>query len=217
MTIDVELLASFAAKLDCIGEPEPDKFINWLGIKTDASLFPDNPNLAGQILKDLPTGGDGVYGSYREYAAFLTAIREKGEDRGSFAAVELGAGWGPWVSSIGKVCQREGFSQINLVAVEAGQARIDALHRHLRDNGLLADEAINVKIIEGAAWSHDGPLYFPVVGAVDHGGAASQSAGKTDYRGHDALFVEVDGVGLATICDGIDRVDFMHWDVRAQS
>ena len=108
-TVNVDLLNRHKAapeQLDIV----PGCFTNWLGLATDASLFGNAAELQGKVFAEVPAGGDGVYGGYAEYASFLTAI-DQTPARGAFNAVELGAGWGPWISGVGKVCQRLGYDE----------------------------------------------------------------------------------------------------------
>jgi FkbM family methyltransferase len=186
---------------------EPGCFTNWLGLKTDASMFASCEKIRDTIRPEIPSGGDGVYGGYAEYASFLTAI-EQTPYRSSFTAIELGAGWGPWISGIGKVCQRMGFADIHLVGVEADEEKCALMRQHMARNGLAA------KVIHAAAWHEDTMLKFPVIHRQDHGAAASTEPNAKDYRGIAQSYVDVPGLSLKTICEGPPVIDYMHWDIQ---
>lgn len=181
---------------------------NFLGLHTKVDLFPaDVERFTGRYISELPINGDGVYGPAAEYAAVLTAIEAKGDDRSSFSAIELGAGWGPWISAAGVVCKRLGFERIHLVGVEAADDKANSMVAHLERNGLTG------RVLRGAAWHEDTTVYFPKIAMEDYGGAATNQKEGPDYRGSTHETVAVPAFSLQTICQGLDRVDFAHWDV----
>jgi FkbM family methyltransferase len=204
--IDVDLLNRHKAPREEL-QAYPGCFTNWLGLVTDASMFGSFNEINGKIYADIPTGGDGVYGGYPEYASFLTAI-EQTSGRDTFTAVELGAGWGPWISGAGKVCSRLGFNKVKLVGVEADEEKCRLMAEHMARNRL------NATILKGAAWKEDAMLKFPSIHRQDHGAAASESAELKDYRGFDQTYVDVPGLSLNTICKDLGVIDYMHWDIQ---
>jgi FkbM family methyltransferase len=182
-------------------------FTNWLGLRTEASMFASCEQITGRIFADVPLSDDGVYGGVAEYASFLTAI-EQSRDQGRFNAIELGAGWGPWISGVGKVCQRLGFSEINLLGVEADRDKCRLMKEHMARN------RINAKVTHGAAWKEDTTLRFPVIHSQDHGAAATAKTDIKDYRGFEQRYVEVPAFSLATMCADMPIIDYMHWDIQ---
>jgi hypothetical protein len=194
-------------------------FTNWLGIRTDADLFSNGDDFRNRVMPDLPVteAGDGVFAGYLEYASLLTAI-ESTPDRDTFTAVEIGAGWGPWISACGVVCRNLGFARTVLRGVEADQARHDMMRRHLARNGLMGAPSIDCQTVRGAAWTENTTLRFPVIDLRDSGAAASdvilENAHGQDYRGHESAFVDVPAFSLATICEGLGIIDYMHCDIQ---
>jgi hypothetical protein len=214
MVVDVELLARFAPNPEELINDDPECYMNWIGLKTDANMFNNGASIKGRVVSDLPTGGDGVYGGYTEYASFLTAIKDR-TDRGQFSAVELGAGWGPWISGAGVVCRREGFKDIKLIGVEADKGKCGLMADHLARNGLTQENCVDSRVIHGAAWKEDTDLRFPVIDSVrDHGAAATDKNEVVDYRGFASEFVTVPAFSIHTICKGLDTIDYMHWDIQ---
>lgn len=197
------------------GRPQtPDGcWTNFLGLHTRTDLFSWADEFKGRFVSELPLNGDGVYGPAQEYAAVLTAIDAKGDDRRSFSAIELGAGWGPWISAAGVVCKRLGFERINLVGVEADAEKADTMERHLAMNGLVKGP-VTSRVLRGAAWYEDTTVYWPkTLAMVDYGGAATTHESGPDYRGIEQETIAVPALSLETICAGLDRIDFAHWDV----
>jgi FkbM family methyltransferase len=171
-------------------------------------MFGSADQLRDKVFPEIPTGGDGIYGGYPEYASFLAAV-EQTPDRSKFNAVELGAGWGPWISGIGTVCRRLGFAETNLVGVEADKEKCEFMRQHLERNSLVG------RVIHGAAWREDTTLKFPVIDSkLDHGGAASIKANNKDYRGMEQQYVDVPAYSLHTICQSLPIIDYMHWDIQ---
>lgn len=204
--VDTALLGRYKATSF---DTEEGCYTNWLGLKTDASMFAHGDSLRGKIISDLPTHDDGVYGGYVEYASFLTAI-DQTTTRDKFTAVELGAGWGPWISGAGKVCQNLGFRDISLVGVEADEEKCQLMAEHMERNGL------NARLMHGAAWSEDTVLKFPKIHRQDHGAAASETGehADPDYRGLQQQYIDVKAFSLETICQSLGVIDYMHWDIQ---
>ena len=208
-----EWLRQFAASPDEMLLTDPECYTNWLGLQTDASMFNSAEQLRGRVFPQLPVPSDGVYGHDAEYTSLLTAI-EGAPNRERFTAIELGAGWGPWISAVGVVCKRRGVKEINLVGVEAHDAKFEMMREHMTRNGLLNVNGVNTKLMLGAAWKEDTELHFPKISVKDHGAAATDSPGETDYRGNAAEHVAVKAYSVPTICEGLGRIDYMHWDIQ---
>lgn len=206
-------LRQFAASPEEMLLTEPGCYMNWLGLQTDASMFISADEIRGTVRQELPFPTDGVYGHTAEYTSLLTAI-DRTANRERFTAIELGAGWGPWISAVGVVCKRLGFKDINLVGVEAHDAKFEMMREHMARNGLLDVQGVKTKLMLGAAWKEDTELRFPKISVQDHGGAATDSTGETDYRGNATEHVAVKAYSVPTICEGLGRIDYMHWDIQ---
>jgi len=207
--IDQELLLRHRAPPELL-TADPSCFTNWLGIRTDASLFPQADALRGKVFPEIPLSGDGVFGGYNEYFALLHSI-EAVPDRRRLSMVELGAGWGPWISAAGVCCRRMGFKDIGLCGVEADASRFEKMHEHFTRNGLTD---LNCRLIHGAAWSSDTTLKFPKIDVRDHGAAIGEGDGVVDYRGHARDVVDVPAYSVDTICGDLGVIDYMHWDLQ---
>jgi hypothetical protein len=208
-----ELFSKYRAGQDEL-VPIEGMFTNYFGLKTRASLFGHAANLDGLVFDEPPLGDDKVYGGAIEYASLLTAVDTRKTDE-TFSAVELGAGWGPWVSLAGVVCRRLGIAKTTLIAVEASRPKVLALKEHLAANQLLEQASIDVRVVHGAAWSEDTILYFPSeMPITDYGGGASQSASETDYRGMAYKTEPVDAFSLQSLAGHLPMVDYMHWDLQ---
>lgn len=206
-------LQRFAAPAEELVLTDPKCYMNWLGLQTEAGMFGNADQIRGRVFPELPLSDDGVYGGNAEYTSLLTAI-DATPTRDRFVAVELGAGWGPWISAVGIVCKRLGFKDVQLVGVEAHDAKAEMMRDHLTRNGLMNVDGVHSKVILGAAWKEDTVLRFPKIDVRDHGGAATSGGGDVDYRGHEAEHVAVQAFSVPTICNSLGFVDYMHWDIQ---
>lgn len=214
---DETLLARHQVK----AQPTPGLITDFLGIRTDPAVIPYAKALAGKVLDELPFPHDGFHAEAIEYASVAEAVEAAGTDR--FCAVEIGAGWGPWVCAAGVLARRKGAGRIDLIAVEADPGRYEFLKAHLAENGLrprsdeaqTAHEGVHCTLIQGAGWYEDTTMYFPAIdSAQDHGAAATSQQGDTDYRGFKVEQRAVKGVGMRTLLADVPRVDFMHVDIQ---
>lgn len=204
-----EILDRFSSETKSL---EEGCYANFLGLVTDSSLFGNSDALVNQVRMDPPIPDDGVYGSMGEYLSVLEAVESAQlAGRSSFAMVELGAGWGPWVSAAGVVCKRLGFSKVELVGIEADEDRFNSLKQHFARNGLL-ESPVFPKFIKGAAWDVDTIIHFPKTGIGDHGGAGSASG--DEYRGLEREMVAVEAFCFESIAAHLDVIDLTHWDIQ---
>jgi hypothetical protein len=205
MHLDIEALFRCVVPASEIIEG-PDYCTNWLGIKTDVSLF----GIPADRYNVPITADTQCY----EYASLLMAI-DQIQDRKQFTTVEVGAAWGPWIAAAGVICRRREFQQINLVGIEADAGKCRLMENHLGRNGLLDASNVKSRLLHGAVSANDGTVYFPVIDPlVDYGAAASLSPVETDYRGMSLEHIAVPAYSLPTICEGFDIVDYMHWDIQ---
>ncbi|MQB37581.1 hypothetical protein DXT97_12345 [Agrobacterium tumefaciens] len=203
-------------KPESLAPPAEGFYRNWLGLVTDLKFFSRHQDWSGKVIDKTPGDrkGDGIYGGDAEYASVLLAVENR-KLPSRFVGVELGAGWGPWVSAAGVASLRNGIADINLVAVEADELRCEAIQEHLNRNGLTLDRGVKSKILHGAAWYEDTTVRFGNADSFgDHGGAATAGETGTDYRGHEIKTHDVKAYSLPTICSGFQYVDYMHWDIQ---
>jgi len=196
----------------------PGYFTNFIGVETSFVVFPDVQPRGGRIFGDLPIPTDGLYGGAHEYISLLQAI-ERQRDAGEITAVEIGAGWGPWITAAGVVCARLGFRRIELLGVEADPYRFEFMRQHLEHNlgkySRAEKPEIVCRTVCAAAWTENTKLFFPVIDpSRGHGGAAVTETSATDYRGVAIPHRAVNGLKLETICEPLDKIDYMHWDIQ---
>lgn len=217
---DYTLLESF-----CVHDVSIEKefYIDGFGVKTPFACVPFlNPENIDLTRLKFPVPDDGFHAEAIEYIALVDCLtRSRG--RNSFVAVELGAGWAPWISMAGVLAHRLGINNITLTGVEASRDRFDLMRRQLETNGLRSHGVstendlfggVFTRLFHGAIWSKDGEIWFPESEVDDMGSAATPSDETVDYRGADSVNRVVPCRKLQTLLTGLDTVDFMHIDIQ---
>ncbi|HET6576426.1 MAG TPA: FkbM family methyltransferase, partial [Fimbriiglobus sp.] len=126
-------------------------------------------------------------------------------------AVELGAGWGPWLVVAAVAAARCGIRDVRLVGVEGSAAHCGFMRQHFRDNGLDPDAH---RLLHGVAAAEDGTVEFPVEPdpAADYGATvAAEDPLLQRVRGATAA---VRAYSLPTLLAPFDRVDLVHIDIQ---
>ena len=215
---DIERTATYA---NAEGSTKAGFVTDFLGIRTSVAVLPYVAHLSGQRVSGLPFPDDSMHADGIEYAALSFAV--DGAASGCFTAMELGAGWGPWLAASGVLAKRRGIAEVRLVGVEADSGRYEFMFEHLHENGLrpLSRESLTTvdgvtcDLRLGAAWWENSTLYFPVVdSANDHGGAVSQTRSSQDYRGLQLDHREVQAFSVPELLDHYLAVDFLHVDIQ---
>lgn len=167
----------------------------------------------------MPVPDDGFHAEALEYVALIDSIRRS---RDSFCAVEIGAGWAPWVSLGGVLARKQVFSNISLVSVEGLPSRFELMKKQLTFNSLRPDseecdtllDNIHCKLFKGAAGFGQDCLWFPDAPVTDMGSAASTENGQTDYRGLQTTNTKIKAYTLHDILDDLEKIDYLHIDIQ---
>lgn len=158
---DIELLLRYARP----SEPEPPFFKDFLGSRTAIGYVHTTANMSG-VVEGLPIPNS----IHSEAIEWVGAIRAVDEAMDRFVAVELGAGWGPWLVSSGVAVRNKGIEDIRLIAVEADAGKVEFIKKHLGDNGF---DPADHRILHGVVGPRDGFAYFPEINSeIDFGGEA---------------------------------------------
>ncbi len=202
---------------------DPAFFTDAMGVKVSLEYCPWVWDRTGYVERRLPIPNDTYLGEAIEYVAFALAV-ERASGQHQLSVVELGAGWGPWVSLGAVNASRLGFAKVSIVAFEADVTRFAALRRHLAINGVVDESAPDFgqeghrewHLHQAAAHSENGVLYWPAASNVhDAGMAAIHEAGtEQDYRGQAIETIEVKATSVAQAIDHLPVVDFMHVDIQ---
>jgi hypothetical protein len=132
-----------------------------------------------------------------------------------FCVFELGASYAPWLVTAGVICERLGFSEVELIGVEATVNGQIEMRRHFENNGLHHSKNVSLTPIFGAVDTSDGVIFFPDVDTKsDNGAKVVKRVDGVDYRGLNLKYVEVPSFSLTTLTRDFDRIDFLHMDLQ---
>lgn len=217
---DLAILKEFATVTAAI---DIDHYTDGFGVKTLYECVPFvEPGSLDLRRLELPVPDDGFHAETIEYVAVTDALHRFLQGA-SFCAVEIGAGWAPWITVAGVIGRRQGIKQLKLVGVEASSNRFSLMRRHLETNGLRPPGATSedaqcgtvfTRLFNGAIWTHDGVIWFPETDVADMGAAATTSDGSTDYRGAELSNKSIACKRLDTLLQDLGVVDFMHIDIQ---
>lgn len=217
---DIERIRSIAAPE---AAPDPQFFTDAMGVKVSLEYCPWVWDRTGYAERRLPIPTDTYLGEAIEYAGFGLAV-ERARGQKQLSVVELGAGWGPWVSLGGVTASRLGFAKVSIVAFEADATRFAAMRRHLAINRVVDesapdcghDERREWRLHHAAAHSVNGVLYWPAASNLHDAGMAAihEADAAQDYRGKTIETVEVKAIAVAEAIEHLPVVDFMHVDIQ---
>lgn len=210
--IDVQLLQDF-----CVSDRSPRSgfIVDFLNVHTRVSSLANSQRLHEGVL-NIPVPGD----YHAEAIEYVGLIKSVASARGQFIALELGAGWGPWLVAGAAAARRRGIDVIRLCGVEADPQHFDFMVQHFIDNGL--NPAAH-RLLKAAVGLERGIARWPKIAdaANDWGSRpARMQEGVPDL--HDASylgaliddFIEVDIVPATEILEQETRWDLVHIDVQ---
>jgi FkbM family methyltransferase len=196
-------------------------YTDFSGVRTRLSYFGAELGSRDGAIGSIPFPDDGVHAEAIEYLAAIKAVNAA--SGASFTAVELGAGYGPWLVFSAKAAMKKGgIKNINLIAVEADLERHGLLKDHFRNNGLpVPDDSgivktgnVSASLIYGAVSDVNGEISFGSQDIHDWGAAPIEGAGNVDYRGFQVTSRTVKAYTIERIIQELDSVDFLHIDIQ---
>lgn len=131
----------------CLSPAPAEGFIlDRLEVKTrGSSLWDQVQYLVGTVIP--PPIPNDFHAEAIEWIGLLKSVRSA---RGKYVAMELGAGWGPWVVSGAVAARNVGIRDISLLAVEGDPGHFVFLRQHFIDNGLDPDHHVLLQAAVGA-------------------------------------------------------------------
>jgi FkbM family methyltransferase len=209
-------------KFACEDLPSKDRFItDYVGSLTDSHFF---SHLATEqaVVEALPIPGN-FHADQAEWAACMRAV-ELASD--SFNAIELGAGWAPWLVSCSLAAKRSKGAKVRCLAVEADEEHVGYCDSHFRNNGFADSEW---RTIHAAVAPFSGTAAFPDSSdpSADWGmqpvfmrdqqeaDRIATAEGFTDYRGFRFDRMKfLRAISVAEALSDFDHVDLLHVDIQ---
>jgi FkbM family methyltransferase len=193
-------------------KPRPGFVTDFIGSKVRTSfLWNGCEHLDGAVLPT-PIPWD-YHAEAIEWIGLLKAVLAAQE---SFAGMEIGAGYGPWIAAGAAAARLRGIERVAFCGVEADPGRFANLRQNVEDNNLQGAE---VELIEGAIGIYDGWVYWPkLVDSRNDAGARPLRQGNRDdemYLGNryqEMLDVKV--IAFEPLITSRKLWDFIHIDVQ---
>jgi len=208
---DLEIFARFARYQ---GPGKLGFVTDFLGTRTSTDFIASIRSMDGAV-EGLPIPTN----FHAETVEWIGALKAVISARQRFVAVELGAGWGPWLVTSARAAESCGIDDVHLVGVEGDATHFQFMREHFVENGLDPGEHT---LLLGVAAEEDGTASFPVIEdpTADWGAAALtetmvKKGALMDYRG-----LKVDGVvsvpaySLPSLLEPFDEIDLVHCDIQ---
>ncbi len=190
-------------------------WVNWLGVRTRAGVWPFPPDVRAIYERDrhergrVPTGDEHVL----DWVPLLEAVVAA---RGMFRMVALGAGWGRWLTAGAFAARQQGLA-FHLTGVEAEPEHFAWMGQHFDDNAIPPG---SYRLIHAAASSSTDPCWFPVAKPDWYGQsivaapAAVLPAEQTELTVEGTLVRRVPSVTIEEVLTDRDVVDYLHMDIQ---
>lgn len=171
---------------------------------------------AGYVFRSVPRDQEHSLHGTSEWIGTLRSVLEAGK---SFTAIELGAGWGPWLIAARQAALARGIKDkdIDLIGVEGSADHHAFMLDNFRTNGL---DPAKYSLHHAVAGAQDGVASFPKLNAAEEDYGAFASFGE-DGIGVDRMTAaqhgeleEIPCISLATLLADKKRVDLLHIDIQ---
>jgi FkbM family methyltransferase len=151
---------------------------DFLGTRIRTSSLWDHAKALDGRLLGIPVPND-FHAEAIEWIGLLSSVSTTGT---CYRAMELGAGFGPWVVAGANAARQRGVSDIKLCAVEASPDRYGTLVQHFVDNGF--DPADHILINAAVGTSAGEATWLVAADPINDNGSRPVTDGaSTDYRG----------------------------------
>jgi FkbM family methyltransferase len=167
-------------------------------------------SLAGYVYAGVPRDREGGLHGTSEWVGTLRSVLEA---KGKFTAMELGAGWGPWLIASQNAARSKGIEAIDLTGVEGATEHHGFMLDNFRNNGV--DPAAH-SLHHAVVGAEDGIASFPKlhVAEDDYGANAVFADGERDAAAMRGELEEIRCISLNTLMADKDRVDLIHIDIQ---
>jgi FkbM family methyltransferase len=174
---------------------------DFVGVRTDPRFRGHTPQPAGPLTTRIPSPWPG----YFELVFVLESVVDAPLSP-TYTAVELGAGYGPWIVTAWKAMQRTAARPVRLVGVEMVEQHFRWMREHLVNNGI---DPAGHTLIRAAVSDREGE------GAYRTDGRPEEAFGQRLETDEGSGGVErVPTVTLPFVLRELDTVDLLHLDIQ---
>jgi FkbM family methyltransferase len=152
-----------------------------------------------------------------EWIGLLKSVKAAGtRQRRNFVAMELGAGWGPWLVNAANAARRVGMVEFHFCGVEADPGRFAMMKQHFQDNGL---EPAKHDLVLGAVGVAASIARWPILADPQNSGGARP---VRDHVASDLAYMQglpgptrpVEIIPFGDLLRRRQRWDLVHIDVQ---
>jgi hypothetical protein len=188
--------------------PEPGVLINFLSTRVPVEVSPEILAPRAGKLEGKPNPGNW----HADIAEWAAALRSVVMARDSYRIVELGCGWGCWITNMGVAARLRGLD-VDLIGIEGDSSHLDNARRTLELNGFA--EGNDFRLYHGIAGPQPGKAAFPREAGESWGGRADfypDPEALAAYEVDDAWQV-LDCLTLQQLSEG-KPIDLLHIDIQ---
>lgn len=190
---------------------------DFMGVRTRCTSLATAQRAECGKLINPPIPGD-YHAEAIEYIGLIKSVRAA---KNKFVAMELGAGWGPWLVAGLVAANRLDISDVRLVGVEADEQHFESMRQHFKDNGI---DPESHRLFCCAVGKEKGKARWPKVedsanqwGArpvlVNEGG--TKDSQDVSYLGAlEAQYIDVEVIGIRYLLELEPIWDLVHIDVQ---
>jgi FkbM family methyltransferase len=190
-------------------QAHPDLSVNFLGARIPPKVHPPKLNALKGRVEPPPNPGN-WHADIAEWAAALRAVNQS---KDVFRIVELGCGWGCWLTNTGVAARSIGRT-VDLIGVEGNYRHLENAEETLQLNGFSADD---FTLFHGIAGPREGKALFP-----------APHANKTIWNGEAIFYPDTETLERAEADDAVQvlpcyslptlseakRIDLLHIDIQ---
>ncbi len=126
---------------------------NFLGTRISTRVYPTLLDPLAGTVESPPDPGNW----HADIAEWAAALRSVAQARGSYRIVELGCGWGCWITNMGVAARARGLA-VDLIGIEGDRNHLVNARETLGLNGF---EPTDYKLVHGVAGPRAGKAIFP--------------------------------------------------------
>lgn len=131
----------------------PGLVTNFLGTRISPQVYPALLDPMAGTVEPQPDPGNW----HADIAEWAAALRSVDVARGSYRIIELGCGWGCWITNMGVAARSRGLT-VDLIGIEGDRNHLDNARETLALNGFAPSE---YRLYHGVAGPRPGKAIFP--------------------------------------------------------
>ena len=197
-----------ASQCNCV-QGSPDVVTNFLGVKVPVQVMPSIlTGLAGTV-EPAPVPGNW----HADIAEWAGALRSVALAKDRYQIIELGCGWGCWITNMGVAAKARGL-EVRLIGIEGDAKHLKDANLTLSMNGF---DSRDFRLIHGIAGPSDGLAFFPKLSETNEDWGA-EAIFYPDQKTADALrkddrYQELKCFTLPELAEG-NITDLLHIDIQ---